>query len=235
MPWEKEYEHWRDMGHTWGPGVDDTIPLSPEEEEKQEREYAAFQQKLKDYSVPARREYAEAGKELEKSLPDRSDIIHGRAPFHWREDHSTKEIELCQKAAESLGYSLEPCSQYQNPGNTFSIKVERYGYLSERGGNIHPYVVSGVKNIEDCLQLVADFAAIGADPTTRYGKSFCYSTKNTGELRWELERRYGRREFTPDVSEHRKAPLDEQIRSAASRVSEQCPDPVSKEKNPPER
>lgn len=195
MKWEKEYERLRDMGHTWGPGVDDVVPLTEEEQEAEKLSYEAFQQKLRDYTIQPRPEFAEAGKALKDSLPPRSDIVFGRAPHHWREEHSAREIALCQKAAASLGYTLELCSEIERKDKEFSIKIDGYGYISDRVGNIHPYIVTGIKSLEDCLQLVADFVALGTHPTIRYDKGFCYSTDRTGQLRWELESRYGCEEF----------------------------------------
>ncbi len=189
MGWEKEYEHWRDMGHTWGPGVDDTYEFSEEELAEREARQQAFQEKLESYRVPARREYILAGKELEKITPDSKDIIYGRASFHWREKLSDAEITLCKKAAESLGYQLVPMDSSVKQAQSFAVIVKRYGWLPDRGGNIHPYAVSGIKNLEDCLQLVADFSAIGQNVTTYYDKDFHYSCNDTGELRYMLERR----------------------------------------------
>lgn len=211
MNWEKEYEHLRDMGHTWGPGIDDAVPYTEEELEKQRAQYAAYQQLLRDYSVPARQEFVMAGKELEDYLASQTDHTTGWIGYNLQETHSKKQIELCRKAAESLGYTLDLHGKCREVGKTFSITADYYGYLPGEYGNIHQYVVSGVKSLEDCLQLVADFAAVGIRPTTFYGEHFNYSTTHTGELRMELMRRY--------PSDFAKPSLDARIQSASQLAS----------------
>lgn len=188
MNWEKEYEHLRDRGKTWGPGVDDVEEPSEEEIARQDALMVAYREKLKAYSVEPRKEFVEAGKELKASIPGQYD--------YWREDYHKKKISLCQDACKSLGYSME-LGWVRNhldanlERNTFSISVEYYGWLPDRGGNIHKFFVCGIDDVEDCLQLVADFSAIGATPTTWYGENFHYTSGNTGEVRNELIRRYG--------------------------------------------
>lgn len=82
--------------------------------------------------------------------------------------------------------------------------------MPNRGGNIHKFFVSGIKNIEDCLQLVADFGAIGQRSTTWYGERFHFYTRDSGELRMELIRRFG-------FEEPKSVSLDEKIESAKER------------------
>lgn len=209
LSWEKEYEHFRDKGHTWGPGVDDAISLNEAEEARQDALTNAYQNKLKEYSVAPRNEFLEAGKIL-KEIPHSCD--------NWREEYNKKKIDFCSNACKSLGYSLKLDGFYnyiQNNEieNTFSISVEYYGWLPDRGGNIHRYFVCGIKDVEDCLQLVADFGAIGAESTTWYGKDFHYSTLNTGELRYELIRLCG-------VGKPVGRSLDETLESATERSVE---------------
>lgn len=213
LNWKQAAEHLRDRGHTWGPGIDDAPSDYTEDEMKRgQAEAAAYKQKLQEYSVPPRKEFVEAGQELKSSIPSSEDISFGRAPVDWREEHSDKEIKLCKAACESLGYILE--LGYGKSKDSFAVSVDYHGWLPGRGGNIHKFFVSGIKSIEDCLQLVADFSAIGARPTTWYKDNFHYSTRNTGELRMELIRRFGLQEF-----ENKVPSLDAQIQSAAARAA----------------
>ena len=188
MGWEKDYEYWRDKGHTWGAGVDDIRPLTEKERAEEEASQRAYEEKVKAYTVVARKEYVEIGVELEKSLPPRKDIVYGNAPLNWREEHSKKKLDFCEQAAKSLGYSFGLFGNESKEEGCFAVAVDFYGYIPDRGGNIHRYAVAGIKSLEDCLQLVADFSAIGNSPTTYYGAKFHYSTRNTAELRMELER-----------------------------------------------
>lgn len=187
MGWEREYEHWRDMGHTWGPGVDDVEEYTEEELAEIERSHQAYLQKLESYRVPAREEYLNAGKALKHALPDHKSIIHGTAPFHWREQYSNARLALCKEAAESLGYRFDLADNAMKGERLFAVTVNHYGWLPDRGGNLHRYAAFGIRDLEDCLQLTADFAAIGMQVTTFFDKSFHYTCNDTGELRNELE------------------------------------------------
>lgn len=215
MGWEKEYEHLRDRGHTWGPGIDDVIPLTEEERAAEEAQYQAFLQKLESYRVPPREKYRLAGESLAKTLPSHKDIIYGKAPMGWREEYSRKKLILCKEAAADLGYSLAGTEERQPREDLFAVKVEQYGYLPDRGGNIHPFYACDIASLEDCLQLVADFKAIGMSPTTFLGKTFHYHCGDTGELRNELES-WGRRNNIPLPSS--KIPLDKAIQNASERI-----------------
>lgn len=188
MGWQREYEYWRDMGHTWGPGIDDKNELSEEEQAEEEKRYEAYLKKKEEYTVAPRNEFLEAGKEIQKTLPSHHDIIFGNAPLKWREDYSSQAMELCKKAAESLGYTFALAEGCIKKENHFAIGVDSYGWLPDRGGNIHKFIAYDITNLEDCLQLVADFAAIGREATTYFDNGFHYTTKNTGDLRIELER-----------------------------------------------
>lgn len=185
--WEKEYERWRDMGHTWGPGVDDPLEYTEEERREEDRRFNAYQQKLESYRVTPRPDYLAAGLALKASLPDHKSITYGTAPFHWREDYSKAQIVLCREAAQTLGYSLCPRQGAFRTSGQFALQIEQYGFLPDRGGNIHPYIVSGITNLEDCLQLTADFIATGQHPTIFFDHSFLISCDDTGQLRMELE------------------------------------------------
>ena len=44
MSWISEYEHLRDKGHTWGPGIDDVHEPTEEEWAEFEAEQKAFEQ-----------------------------------------------------------------------------------------------------------------------------------------------------------------------------------------------
>lgn len=187
MGWEKEYEHWRDMGHTWGPGIDDVQNYSEEELAEMQQRQDVFQQKLSEYRVSPREKYLRAGKALKDSLPSHHDIIYGNAPFDWREKYSDERMKLCQEATESLGYRFGFMDHSLRSDGLFVVAADYYGWLPNRGGNIHRFAATGIGNLEDCLQLVADFVAIGQAVTTYFGKDFHYSCKDTGELRYELE------------------------------------------------
>lgn len=187
MSWEKEYEHLRDRGKTWGPGIDDVEEPTEEEIARQKASRDAYRQKLKEYSVEPRAEFVKAGEELEANFS---------GPYDgWKKEYQNQKIALCQEACKSLGYSMEPGwvrdhLDANREKNTFSVAVEYYGWLPDRGGNIHKFFVCGIEDVEDCLQLVADFGAIGATPTTWYGEHFHYTSRNTGELRNELIGRF---------------------------------------------
>lgn len=194
MGWEKEYEHLRDKGRTWGPGVDDVEEPSAEEIARRQAQMDAYRQKLKAYSVEPRKEFADAGKALSAEPVPSS--VDGGALLAWQRKYNDAALALCKSAAKSLGYSLElgwskDLREQTKKKEMFSVSVEYYGWLPDRGGNIHKFFVCGIKDIEDCLQLVADFGALGQRSTTWYGEHFHYCTRNTGELRNELIRRFG--------------------------------------------
>lgn len=114
-----------------------------------------------------------------------------------------------------MGYSLElgwpkDLKEQTKKIETFSVSIEYYGWLPDRGGNIHKFFVSGIEDIEDCLQLVADFDAIGQRSTTWYGERFHFCTRDSGELRMELIRRFG-------FEEPKRVSLNETIELAKER------------------
>lgn len=194
MSWEKEYEHWRDRGKTWGPGVDDVEEPSAEMIARRKASRDAYLQKLKAYSVEPRKEFAVAGKALKEEAAPSS--VDAGALLAWQRKYNDATLALCKSAAKSLGYSLElgwPQNLREQTKNSeaFSLSIEYHGWLPGKGGNIHKFFVCGIKDVEDCLQLVADFGAVGQWSTTWYGEDFHYSTRNTGELRNELIRRFG--------------------------------------------
>lgn len=194
MSWEKEYEHLRDRGKTWGPGVDDVEEPSAEMIARRKASREAYLQKLKTYSVEPRKEFADAGKALKEEAAPSS--VDAGALLAWQRKYNDATLALCKSAAKSLGYSLElgwpkELREQTKNSETFSVSIEYHGWLPGKGGNIHKFFVCGIKDVEDCLQLVADFGAVGQWSTTWYGENFRYSTRNTGELRNELIRRFG--------------------------------------------
>ena len=215
--WEKEYEHLRDRGKTWGPGIDDAVEPTEEEIARHQAQMDAYRQKLKAYSVQPRKEFADAGEAL-KADPAPSSL-DGGALLAWQRRQNDAALALCKSAAASLGYSLElgwPKELREQTKNkeTFSVSIEYYGWLPDRGGNIHKFFVSGIQTIEDCLQLVADFGAVGQRSTTWYGENFHFCTRDTGELRNELIRRYGVGKLADEES------LENRLENAKERASD---------------
>ena len=187
MRWEREYEHFRDMGHTWGPGIDDQAEYTEAERLEDQRSFEAYQKKLGEYRVAPRAVYLDAGKALKATLPDHKSIIYGTAPLYWREDYSEAQMDLCRQATESLGYRFLPRHETRWLPNKFAIQVQQYGFLPDVGGNIHHFRAVDVSNLQDCLQLTADFVAIGQHPTVFFDQAFHISCDDTGRLRMELE------------------------------------------------
>lgn len=220
--WEKEYEHLRDRGRTWGPGIDDAVEPTEEEIARHKAQMDAYRQKLRAYSVEPRKEFVDAGETLRaEPVPSSADI----ALLAWQRKHNDAVLALCKSAAESLGYSLERGwvrnhKDANKERDLFSVSIEYCGWIPGEYGNLHQFFVCGIEDVEDCLQLVADFGAIGAYSTTWYGENFHYSTKNTGELRNELIRRYGIGEMAapPSGQEKQCASVDSVIANAESRV-----------------
>lgn len=221
MGWEREYEHWRDMGHTWGPGIDDVREYSEEELALQQKAWTAYQKKLAAHRVAPREEYLQSGKELEENLPPRKDRIYGTVSYDWRSRYNDAQLALCRQAAESLGYSFDLFDQSTNLDLRFAVTIDYYGWLSDRSGNIHRYAATGIQNIEDCLQLAADFSAIGKSVTTYFDKHFHYSCRDTGELYLELERLCSREGITLPTKVKQAAPhsLDAQVAAAKDTAS----------------
>ena len=133
-------------------------------------------------------------------------------------------LALCKSAAESLGYFLERGGvrnhrDVNKERDLFSVSIEYCGWIPGEYGNLHQFFVCGIEDAEDCLQLVADFKAIGATPTTWYGEHFHYTSGNSGEVRNELIRRYGLGvpEGKPLEGKEQQGSLDDVIQSAAKR------------------
>lgn len=213
MSWEKEYEHLRDRGRTWGPGIDDAVEPTEETIARRQAQRDEYKQKLRSYSVEPRKEFADAGEALKKDPAPSS--VDGGALLAWQRKYNDEALELCKSAANSLGYSLElgwpkDLREQTKRQDAFSVSIEYHGWLPGNGGNIHKFFVSGIKDVEDCLQLVADFGAIGQWSTVWYGENFHFSTRDTGELRMELIRRFG-------FEEPKSVSLDETIASAKER------------------
>jgi len=233
MGWEREYERWRDMGHTWGPGIDDVREYTEEELALQQKEWTAYQEKLASHRVPPRLEYLQAGKNLEENLPPRKDRINGTVSYDWRSKHNDAQLALCRQAAESLGYSFGLFDRSTKHDQRFSVTMDYYGWLPDRGGNIHRYAATSILTIEDCLQLVADFSAIGKSVTTYFDKHFHYSCNDTGELHLELEGWCRREGITlPTAAKQTTShSLDSQVASAKAAAS--VPNNVRRQKCSP--
>ncbi len=171
----------------------------------------AYRQKLRAYSVEPRKEFADAGEALKKEAAPSS--VDAGALLAWQRKQNDEALALCKSAAKSLGYSLElgwPEDFREKTKDAFSVSIEYHGWLPGRGGNIHKFFVCGIEDVEDCLQLVADFGAIGHRSTTWYGERFHFYTRDTGELRMELIRRFG-------FEEPKSVSLDEKLSDAAER------------------
>lgn len=181
MGWLRDAEHFRDYGHTWGPGIDDYEEPTEEEQLTSNAQYGAYQKELAVLRVAARETYEKTGKELGVWASEQATSSVG-----WREQLSRKKMEACKRAAEKSG-----CSFGLRDGNEdkdqFLVSVEFYGYLPGRGGNIHHFAASGIADPEQCLQLVADFSAIGCRTTTFYQNHYI-SEDDTARLRKEMER-----------------------------------------------
>lgn len=214
MGWEYLFEHMRDYGHTWGPGIDDYVEPTDEEILEDNAGYGAYLKELSVLRVSAREKYIQKGEELKATLPSSHDITFGNAPYNWREDYSTAKMELCKEAAEDFGHDFGLMEYSREQKNEFLISVERYGFLPERGGNIHRYAVKGIKDPMECLQLVADFESVGCSPTTywfgtktRMDIFPSISETDTGRLYKEME--------SWGVSFDKKGLLDKEIRQLA--------------------
>lgn len=220
MSWEREAEHMRDYGHTRGPGIDDYVEPTQEEWLELHAKEGAYEKELDVLCVPARGKYVKAGEELKAGLPSSHDITFGNAPVHWREDLSTAEIELCKEASEELGYEFGEFERYPKElKDEFCVMVKRYGFLPGKGGNVHTYAATGIKDPMKCLQLVADFKAIGCNSTTywwgkkdRSGVGCFISESDTGRLYKEMER-WG-------VSFDKKEALNKEIKQLAAELDQ---------------
>lgn len=186
MGWEREYEHWRDMGHTWGPGIDDYEEPTEEEALEYKARFAAYEKELSVIRVQPRQRWVDKGADLEADIPELKELSKHSSPYNWRERLSAAKIQACKEAAEEMGYSFGVRTGAEDK-DKFLVKVEFYGDLPGCGGNIHPFVASGIDNPNDCLQLVADFRAIGKHTTTFY-KGYHISEDNTARLLKEMER-----------------------------------------------
>lgn len=173
MGWEKEYEHWRDYGHTWGPGIDDRREPTEEEIAANEAWWKEYEAKKDRLRVAPREKYVQAIKEL-----DAMDT----SSYQDLKKYRTLKLELCKQAAEELGYSLVSFNHSNRDKDSFTIKIEHHD-----DGRIYSYGVTGIKNINDCLQLTADLNLFSGWPNIWY-KDYLYSTADTGELRIEMER-----------------------------------------------
>lgn len=177
MAQQREYDYWRNKGYTMNPNINKS-EISNKDIVEENKRYENYLQNINENVVIPRKEYSDAGKPF--SGEDSS--------YDFYEVNNYRVLELCSEAAESLGYSFVLADRPIRKDKMFAVGVDYYGHIEGRSGNIHKYVVYDVPNFEDCLQLVADFGAIGNESTIYFDKGFYYSTKNAGELRMELEK-----------------------------------------------
>ena len=168
------------MGNTLGPGIDDVSEPTEEERKISAMKREAYENELASIRVDAREPYKEIGKELKTWFRESEEHL-----FAKQQKLSKKEIEACKLATKDLGYSFKLFNGNKDT-DTFSISVEYHGYLSGKGGNIHHFAATGIEEPEKCLQLVADFSAIGCRTTTFYQNHYC-SINDTARLHKEME------------------------------------------------
>lgn len=202
MGWEKDYERWRDMGHTWGPGIDDRREPTPEEIAENEAQRKAYEEKIASVRVEPRENVRLAGEKL----------TNVKVPYALRQQYSDARLDCAKKVAQSLGYELKLSELKDRNPDKFMVSVEYHGNISGLGGNIHRFSVSNIDNIKDCLQLVADFSALGYWSTTWY-KNNHISLNQTGVLRLEMVR------WGFPLEQDNKKSIDEQINIATNKVN----------------
>lgn len=186
MGWENDYEHWRDKGHTWGPGIDDYEEPTEEERLETLKMMQNYEKELEKLRVNPREEFVLKGKELDRLW----DEI--RYPAKYPDSGTTLDdvrsvtFNACKDAAESLGYSFSLRDREKENPNTITVAVEFIGTIPERAGNLHQYTVSGIENPNDALQLVEDFFVLGRNSITYYKNHFI-CMDDSGMLRKEME------------------------------------------------
>ena len=237
MGWIKEAEQMRDYGHTWGPGIDDVQEPTEEERAENEARWNSYTEKLNKVRVLPREEFRLAGALLKKDLPSGHDVIFGNAPYKWREKYSEDRIKLCKEAAKSLDMVLElRPKRTEEVKNNFFITVECVSFLPDSYGQLISFGVVNVESYKKCLQLVADFAAIGFESTVHY-KDFHISSRDSAQIYLEMER-WGVK-LSTDTKEHfqqtdnlekkiSEAKTHEQIGSDTTRVG--CKDKTNIER-----
>lgn len=221
MGWEKEYEHWRDYGHTWGPGIDDRREPTEEEIEANNAWWREYEAKKDRIRVAPREEYVLAKKKLDEMSPSSEDIIRGKAPYGYERKCSEQFINYCRQAVESMGYELVKGYPYgTRDRDKFSVSVECSGFEPGDHGRIIKYSVNNIPTKEDCLQLFADFTALGDWPTV-YHKDYIINLPDSAELRLEMER-WG-------------YPIDEPSPAKEVPIADRNENKDDKEQNKPER
>lgn len=186
MGWEKEYEHMRDYGHTWGPGLDsDSEPSETVASEAAVRRQA-YEEKRARLRVEPSDAAMEAGKALAETVSGFS-ANGGADSYNLLQRHSQEQLTYAKRIAKDLGYDLVCCSLKGRDRDKFTVSVEFHGYVPGEGGGIHRFSVVDINNIKDCLQLVEDFSELGYWSTT-WHKDYHITVKDSGDLRLEMVR-----------------------------------------------
>ncbi len=103
MSWEQEYEHLRDKGKTWGPGIDDAVEPTDKELIDRRVKREAYRKKLDDAAIAPREEFVVAGEEL-KNRYSTDEIFRSSSLM---KEFCGAQMELCKKACELLGYKFD--------------------------------------------------------------------------------------------------------------------------------
>lgn len=184
MGWEKEYEHMRDYGHTWGPGLDGDSEPSEAEVSKAAARRQAYEEKRAKLRVVPSDAALKAGKKLEEMV---SGFSSNGGANSLLQRHFQEQLNYAKSIAKDLGYDLVYCSLKDRDRDKFTVSVEFHGYVPGEGGGIHRFSVVDIDNIKDCLQLVEDFSELGYWSTT-WHKDYHITLKDSGDLRLEMVR-----------------------------------------------
>lgn len=189
MGWEKEYEHMRDYGHTWGPGLEDDSESSEAKVSETAARRQAYEEKRANLRVKPSDAAVQAGKDLDEMLSGFSGFSTngGADSYNLLQMHSQEQLNYAKKIARDLGYDLLCCSLKDRDRDGFTVSVEFHGHVPGEGGGIHRFSVVDIDNIKDCLQLVEDFSKLGYWSTT-WHKDYHITLKDSGDLRIEMER-----------------------------------------------
>lgn len=180
MGWEKEYEHMRDYGHTWGPGLEG----DSEPSETEVSEAAARRQAFEEKRAKLRVEPSDVAVQGRKELDER---FSGSSVYEEARAYNQEQLNYAKKVAQGLGYDLGCCSLRDRDRDKFTVSVEFHGQVSGEVGSIHRFSVVDIDNIKDCLQLVEDFSELGYWSTT-WHKDYHICLKDSGDLRLEMVR-----------------------------------------------
>lgn len=201
MGWEKEYEHMRDYGHTWGPGLDGDSEPSEAEVSNAAARRQAYKEKRAKLRVKPCNAAVKAGIKLEEMFSGSSANFYDKLHLH-----SQEQLSYAKKIAKDLGYELCCCSLKDRDREKFTVSIEFHGRVSGEAGSIHRFSVVDIDNVRDCLQLVEDFSELGYWSTT-WHKDYHITLKDSGDLRLEMVRWGFPLDNTP-------LGIDEQINSA---------------------